>query len=80
MNKKAFTEAFIPSLLFSLVAGTMLVEVARGNPITYPDAPSTDLPTLKIQPPQNHSETYASNTLKLNFSVTKPDSWMLTVE
>ena len=41
----------------------------------YPNEPNTDLPTIQIQQPQNHSTTYANNTLNLNLTVTIPSSW-----
>jgi hypothetical protein len=76
MNKKTVMAILIiAGFLLSIVAGIQAVEVAKANPIPFPPAPSTDLPTLVIQPPENFSDTYSSNTLELNFTVTKPYSW-----
>jgi hypothetical protein len=74
-TKAAVRATLIVSLLISLVTGTLFVEVTKANPMPYPPTPSTDLPTLTIQTPENNSDTYANNNLELNFSVTKPDSW-----
>ena len=65
----------ILAFLVSLVAGMQAVEVAKANPMIYPNEPNTDLPTMQIQQPQNHSTTYANNTLNLNLTVTIPTSW-----
>ncbi len=74
-NKSVIVAIAISAVLISLVTGTLSVEIIKANPIPYPPAPSTDLPTLTIQTPENNSDNYANNNLELNFSVTKPDSW-----
>jgi hypothetical protein len=67
--------AFIVTIFFSAAAFFLPINSANANPMTYPPAPSTDLPTLVIQTPENYSDTYAGNTLELNFTITKPKSW-----
>ena len=75
MNKRTLVVAFILALLFSTVALLQFVSLAKANPVPYPPEPNTDLPTLTVQTPQNYSDIYAENSVILNFSVTKPDSW-----
>src|SRR3972149_25798 len=67
--------AFILTILFSAAAFFLPINSANANPMTYPPAPSTDLPTLVIQTPENYSDTYAINMLELNFTITNPKSW-----
>jgi len=73
--KKALGVAFVLALLFSTVASLQFVSLVKANPVPYPSTPNTDLPTLTVQTPQNYSDIYAENSVILNFSVTKPDSW-----
>lgn len=75
MRKKSLVAAFVLALLFSTVASLQFVSLAKANPVPYPSTPNTDLPTLTVQTPQNHSDIYAKNSLILNYSITKPDSW-----
>ena len=72
MNNKEFIAVITISII---LAGMLVAEVAKANPIPYPPAPNTELPTLTIQTPENYSATYANSTLELNFTVTKPTSW-----
>ena len=77
MSKKPFMAAIIISaFLISLVSGMQAVEVAKANPIPYPPAPSTELPQLVLQTPKNYSSSYTNSTLDLNFTITKPASWL----
>jgi hypothetical protein len=73
--KKALGVTFVSALLFSTVALLQFVSLAKANPVPYPSTPNIDLPTLTVQTPQNHSDIYAENSLILNYSITKPDSW-----
>jgi hypothetical protein len=81
--KKRAVFALLLFLLGSLsifTSGTVFtsfqfVRLVKANPVPYPSTPNTDLPTLTVQTPQNHSDVYAENSLILNFNVTKPDSW-----
>ena len=75
MNKRTLVAAFILALVLSTVALLQFVSLAKANPVPYPPTPNTDLPTITVQTPQNYSDTYAENSVILNFSVTKPDSW-----
>lgn len=68
-------EIFVLTLLFSAVAALQFASLASANPVPYPPAPNTELPALTVQVPPNYSDGYATNTLSLNFAVTKPDSW-----
>jgi hypothetical protein len=73
--KKALGVAFVLALLLSAVALLQFVSLAKANPVPYPPTPNTELPTITVQTPQNYSDIYAENSVILNFSVTKPDSW-----
>jgi hypothetical protein len=73
--KKGLDATSVLALLFSTVALLQFVSLAKANPVPYPSTPNTDLPTLTVQTPQNHSDIYAENSFILNYSVTKPDSW-----
>jgi hypothetical protein len=73
MRKKTFMEAIIIlAFLFSLVAGTQVVEVAMANPFpTYP--------IISIESPKN--KTYTANSLLLNVTlVTQLDGLYFTSE
>lgn len=61
--------------LFSAVALLQVVGLANANPVPYSSKPSTEWPTLTVETPQNYSDIYAENSFRLNYSVTKPDSW-----
>jgi hypothetical protein len=67
--------AIITALLVSTLAGAMMVEVAKANPVPYPTAPNTDLLVLHIDTPEKYSTAYANNTLSLIFRVVEPPSW-----
>lgn len=72
---KAFAVALTLTLLVSVAAGALLINLALANYIPYPPEPNEDPPTLIVQTPQN-STTYNVNTVNLTFTVTKPDSWL----
>ena len=48
--------------------------LATANPVPYPTTPNQELPTLKVESP-NDGEVFTSDTIRLNFTVTIPDSW-----
>jgi hypothetical protein len=86
MNKKRLlTAAFISVFLFSVVAGTQLVNFAKGNPysgFTMPNyvkegegsPPAGTLPpTVSIVSPENNT-AYASTNISLTFNVSLPKS------
>jgi hypothetical protein len=73
--KKGLGVTSVLALLFSTAALLQFVSLAKANPVPYPSTPNTDLPTLTVQTPQNHSDIYAENSFILNYSITKPDSW-----
>ncbi len=75
MKNKGVAVAFVFTLLFSAVSSLQFASLATANPVPYPPEPNTELPTLTVQTPCNHSNSYAENTVTFNFSVTKPDSW-----
>lgn len=75
MKKKASTVAFISVLLFSLVAGTQLVNLGRANPYHFilmeevpPDA-DTKPPTISMLSPENNKTAYAANNVVLSLNV-----------
>ena len=47
----------------------------QANPSPDQSVSTTELPTLTVQTPDSSSPLYANNTLELNFTVTKPQSW-----
>ena len=72
--RKAFTAAFILLLLFSVLAGTQLVNLGKANPYHFrlmeevpPDA-DTEPPTISILTPENNT-TYPSHKLLLSLNV-----------
>jgi hypothetical protein len=58
------------------VAGLQIVDVVKANWIYMPQTPITDSLTPTIQSPINN--TFYSNDVNLNFTVTKPNSWIPT--
>jgi len=75
MSKKALAVAFILALSFSAVAISQSVNLTLANYIPYPPTPNKDPPTLIVQTPQD-GDTYTVNTVEVNFTVTKPASWL----
>ena len=70
----------ILSLILALILMAVVLHIpsfASANPmyeIPYPSEPNEELPTLKLESPQNGT-AYAVGTAELAFTVTKPDSW-----
>ncbi|MCW4017496.1 MAG: hypothetical protein NWF00_02245 [Candidatus Bathyarchaeota archaeon] len=75
MDRKTLQAILLSSFLVSLVVGMPVIEGAKANPVPYPPAPSTDLPTLHVPPPKNYSSAYACNSFDLRFTVIEPSSW-----
>ena len=56
MKKKSFVAAIsIGLILVFTVAGALVIEVARANPVPWPSTPNQEKPTLKIETPQNNT-------------------------
>jgi hypothetical protein len=73
-TRKVFpAAAFILALLLSAVTGTMLVKLGVANPV-YEER-WEDLPIISIHSPVN--ETHVNSVL-LNFTIAKPESWLST--
>jgi hypothetical protein len=49
-------------------------KITTANPVPYPTTPNQELPTLKVDSPSN-GEVFTSTTIRLNFTITIPDSW-----
>lgn len=76
MNKKLFLKAaFVWALLFSIIAGTLLVNLVVANPVGSPNFPS-ETPVISVLSPGN--VTYNVNNVSLTVNVTKPVSWNST--
>jgi hypothetical protein len=76
-KKNLITTAFISMLLFSVLAGTQLVNLVNANPyqergFVSPDA-STKPPKVTIFSPLNDS-AYTENPITLSINVTLPES------
>jgi hypothetical protein len=57
-----------------LVAVFQFSNFANANPAPYPTTPNQELPTLSVESPYNE-EVFTSDSIRLNFTVTTPDSW-----
>ena len=76
MSNKSFIPAISISLIFILaVGGALVIEAAKANPVLWPSTPNQDKPTLTIGSPENNT-AYNEPDVYLNFTVTKPDSWI----
>jgi hypothetical protein len=62
--------------LFALLLLALLQfsNFANANPAPYPTTPNQELPTLKVESP-NNEEVFKSDSIRLNFTVAIPDSW-----
>ena len=69
-------------LTISLMFGVRFDSLVEANPFwgltqypgEYPTEPSQEFPTIKMDSPKN-GEALATNTAKISFTVTKPNSW-----
>jgi hypothetical protein len=76
MKRRILALALILVLLLMTVA-LYFPSFALANPmyeIPYPSEPNKELPTLKVESPQNGT-AYTAGKAELAFTVTKPDSW-----
>jgi hypothetical protein len=77
MKRKASTLTLILTLLLSLLIGISLVKLGTANPMLwllgFPSSPVQTPPEIVFQSPIN--QTYDSNSMWLNFTIVKPESW-----
>jgi len=69
--------ALVIFALFSVLVAGFMAPVTVANPVwieKYPVEPVKTQPSIGFQSPQS-SQTYASQTVWLNFTITKPASW-----
>jgi hypothetical protein len=74
MQMKTLTLTLILMLSFSVVIGLASVSLARANPYSIMVYKSP--PIVSIQSPQN-STAFNVNNFLLNFTVTKPEGWLI---
>jgi len=80
MKKTALALALVLAIL--VMFGALFVSLVEANPSwgltqypgEYPAEPSREFPTVKMDSPKN-GEVIATNTAKIGFTVTKPNSW-----
>ena len=71
-KKTLLTVVFISALLMSMVIEPRFVNIAKAiNEITY-ETP----PIISLHSPMNN-DAFSVNTVLLNFTVTKPDGWLI---
>jgi hypothetical protein len=74
VNKQAlFLIALLSTLLFTGVAGTQVVNLAKAIP---PEIKYETPPIISLHSPMNN-DTFSVNTVLLSFTVTKPDNWLI---
>ena len=73
MKKKIVVIELIAVLLCSFVAGTQFVRLCTANP--YHSFPYNQPPNITINLPLAN-ETYSSNTVPLEFTITRPRIWL----
>ena len=74
MPKKLLATTIILAIILAFVVGIQAVEVADANPVPWLTTPNLEKPTLTVISPQNYT-TYNADSLNLNFTAIKPDSW-----
>lgn len=76
MKRTATALTLILAFLISLVAGLLVVKVAKANPfIIFEPAtpiPGTIPPVITVSSPENNT-AYASNSVYLSFNISKPE-------
>lgn len=80
MNKTALALTLVFTIL--VMFGVQFVSLVEANPFwgltqypgEYPAEPSQEFPTIKMESPKN-GEDLATNTARISFTVTKPNSW-----
>ena len=73
MRKAALAVTLILALLLVVVASPFRM-LASANPVPWPSTPILDKPSLTIESPTNNT-AYENGELRINFTVTDPDSW-----
>jgi FlaG/FlaF family flagellin (archaellin) len=74
VNKKTLlVVALLSTLLFTGVAGTQVVNLAKAIP---PEIKYETPPIISLHSPMNN-DTFSVNTVLLSFTVTKPDNWLI---
>jgi hypothetical protein len=72
--RKAAVAVLISALLFSAIAGAQFINLGKANPISEIEYKTP--PIISIRSPVNNY-TFSVNSVLLNFTVTKPDSWLI---
>ena len=82
MKKTILGLTLILALLFSSVAGLLLIVSVSANPYLwgeFPWEPITAPPTINVDSPIRN-QNYLSPEIWLNFTITKPDAWFKLTE
>ena len=74
MMKTALALALILILLALLLVGVGSFNVAKANPVPWPETPIQDKPSLTIESPTNNTLS-KKEYIYINLTVTEPDSW-----
>lgn len=75
MKRVALALTLILGLLVSTLAGTLFINLGRANPIS--EHTWADPPIISINSPRDN-ETFSSNVVQLNFTITKREgSWLI---
>jgi hypothetical protein len=74
--KKEIVIMFMIALLTSTLAGILLVNSGRANPISEQRWDAS--PIISINSPIDN-ETFTSNDIPLNFTITKPEGWAIII-
>jgi hypothetical protein len=72
MRRKALALTIISAVLFLALIGIQTAKIAEANPVYFTEDKTP--PTVSILSPKNN-ETFSTNDVLLNFTVTKPDTW-----
>jgi hypothetical protein len=72
--KKLLASTIFLSMILVSVVSTLCVEVVDANPVPWSTTPNIEKPALTVISPQNYT-TYNADSLYLNFTAIKPDSW-----
>jgi hypothetical protein len=77
VKKKVVILELIAVLLWSFVAGALLVNTTTANPaplFSFPTEPFMNLPTIIVTSPVQN-QTYTSNEVQLTLTIIKPETW-----
>jgi hypothetical protein len=72
--RKAAVAVLVSALLFSAIAGTQFINLGKANPISEIEYKTPPIISIRL-PVDNY--TFSVNRVLLNFTVTKPDSWLI---